>query len=462
MSHEWTRINTNDSEGFFVLPIIDTSREWPKVEALKAKLSLKPLLIEGIDDESPTSGQRSAFDVVRTILSEVQREGDRAVMAYTEKFDRYEFPSPALMRIDPAVIAKAVTDAAPAFLNALDTAIENLRRYQSAMMAPEPAPIAIPGTNAKLGVKFTPLERVGLYIPGGAAAYPSSVLHTAIPAQVAGVKELCLCSPMRGNQISPAVLAAAGRLGITEVYAIGGAQAIAAMAFGTETVKAVDKIVGPGNTYVQLAKKELYGIVDIDSFAGPSEVIVLADDTAAASQVAAELLAQAEHAPGSCLLVTASPALAKAVQAEVERQLKELSREAITRKALEFASAILVAPSHEKAIALVDLFAPEHLQITTQNACEDARRVQHAGAIFIGQYTPVAAGDYLAGPSHVLPTSGTGRFFSGLSADSFRKRTSLVEFDAAALDKLGQTIVDFAITEGFDGHAKSVSDRARQ
>jgi histidinol dehydrogenase len=201
--------------------------------------------------------------------------------------------------------------------------------------------------------------------------------------------------------------------------------------------------------------------VDIDSFAGPSEVIVLADESADAAQVAAELLAQAEHAPGSCLLVTASEKLARAVQMEVERQLGGLSRETITRKALEFASALLVAPSHEKAIELVDLFAPEHLQITTRDARGDAMRVRHAGAIFIGPHTPVAAGDYLAGPSHVLPTSGTGRFFSGLSADSFRKRTSLVEFDQAAIDKLGPSIVDFALTEGFDAHAKSVSARAQ-
>jgi histidinol dehydrogenase len=310
-------------------------------------------------------------------------------------------------------------------------------------------------------MKFTPIPRVGLYAPGGAAAYPSSVLHTAIPAQVAGVESLCLCSPSRSGKISPAVLVAAHKLGITEIYAIGGAQAIAAMAFGTETIKPVDKIVGPGNTFVQLAKKELYGIVDIDSFAGPSEVVVLADDTADPAQVAAELLAQAEHAPGSCLLITASSALAKAVQAEIERQLTTLGREALTREALKFASAILITPDHAGAIALTDAFAPEHLQITTRDSRGDAYRVRHAGAIFIGPHTPVAAGDYLAGPSHVLPTSGTGRFFSGLSADSFRKRTSLIEFDEAGINTLGQAIVDFAHTEGFDAHAKSVTARAR-
>ena len=444
-----------------MLPIIDTTTEWPKVEALRAKLSLKPLLLEGLDEEKGGAGK---FEVVRAILRDVQRRGDEAVIAYSAKFDKVLL-TPDTLRITPAAVADALNAADPKFLAALDVAIANLRAYQTAMMSPEPAPIAIPGTGARLGVKFTPVQRVGLYVPGGAAAYPSSVLHTAIPAQVAGVKELCLCSPMRdtggGGRISPAVLAAASKLGITEIYALGGAQAIAAMAFGTPTIRAVDKIVGPGNTYVQLAKKELYGIVDIDSFAGPSEVIVLADDTADAAQVAAELLAQAEHAPGSCLLVTASPALAQAVQRELETQLAGLSRQAITRKALEFASALLVMPSHDKALELVDLFAPEHLQITTKDARRDARRVTHAGAIFIGPFTPVAAGDYLAGPSHVLPTSGTGRFFSGLSADSFRKRTSLVEFDRPALDQLGQTIVDFALAEGFDAHAKSVSARAQ-
>ncbi len=440
-----------------MLPILQTSSDWPAVEALKAKLSLKPLLIEGLDDEGRAGSQ---FETVRTICRDVQSRGDAALFDYTAKFDRVTL-TPQTLRIPSTAIDAAVKNARPEFLAALDTAIANIRRYQQAMMSREPASIDIPGTSARLGMKYTPLERVGLYVPGGAAAYPSSVLHTAIPAQVAGVRELCLCSPMRDGTVSPAVLAAAHRLGITEIYAIGGAQAIAAMAFGTDTIKPVDKIVGPGNTYVQLAKKELYGIVDIDSFAGPSEVIVLADDSAHPAQVAAELLAQAEHAPGSCLLVTASGALATAVQAEVERQLKSLSREALTRKALEFASALLVAPTHDKAIELVDLFAPEHLQITTRTAREDAARVKHAGAIFIGPYTPVAAGDYLAGPSHVLPTSGTGRFFSGLSADSFRKRTSMVEFDRAALDQLGQTIVDFATTEGFDAHAKSVSARAQ-
>jgi histidinol dehydrogenase len=456
-----------------MLPIYRSPQDAPAIDALRAKLSLRPLLIQGLDDETG----EPKFEVVRKICRDVQLRGDAAVLEWTEKLDKVKLPN-GVLKIDAAQVDAAVRAAAPAFLKALDVAIDNLRRYQTAMMTPDPKPIPIcgagfqAGTNLSsptpapsagagfLGMKFTPIERVGLYAPGGAAAYPSSVLHTAIPAQVDGVKELCLCSPSRNGQISPAVLVAAHKLGITEIYAIGGAQAIAAMAFGTAQIKAVDKIVGPGNTYVQLAKKELYGIVDIDSFAGPSEVIVLADDSADPAQVAAELLAQAEHAPGSCLLVTPSEKLAVAVQQEVEHQLQSLGRQALTREALKFASALIIAPNHAAALALVDSFAPEHLQITTRDSRGDAYRIQHAGAIFIGPFTPVAAGDYLAGPSHVLPTSGTGRFFSGLSADSFRKRTSMIEFSEACLHQLGQHIVDFATTEGFDAHAKSVTARA--
>jgi histidinol dehydrogenase len=439
-----------------MLPIISSANQPDDVAALKARLSLKPLLLEGLDDEEGNAAGK--FEIVRSILRDVRQRGDAAVIDYTARFDKVQL-TPETLRVLPEAIDAAANAAGPRFLAALDTAIANLRHYQTTMMTREPEPVAIPDAGGRLGVKFTPLERVGLYVPGGAAAYPSSVLHTAIPAQVAGVRELCLCSPMRDGRISPAVLTAAARLGIAEVYAVGGAQAIAAMAFGTGTIRPVDKIVGPGNTFVQLAKKELFGIVDIDSFAGPSEVIVLADDSAQPEQVAAELLAQAEHAPGSCLLITTSDRLARAVQQELDSQLKRLSRESLTRKALEFASAILLAPTHAEALRLVDSFAPEHLQISTRDARGDAGRIRHAGAIFIGPFTPVAAGDYLAGPSHVLPTSGTGRFFSGLSADSFRKRTSMVEFDRQTLEKLAPALIDFATVEGFDAHAKSVSAR---
>jgi histidinol dehydrogenase len=440
------------------IPILDAVKDVAQIDALRAKLSLTPLLLQGLDEED---GQ-SKYEVVRRILRDVREHGDAAVLKFTEQFDHVAL-RPEQMRVPQDQIDRAVKAASAPFLHALDVAIANIRAYQQAMLPadPPPMPVAGGGPAAYLGLRYTPLERVGLYVPGGAAAYPSSVLMTAIPAQVAGVKGLVLCSPMRDGQVSPAVLAAAAKVGITEIYAIGGAQSIAALAFGTKTIRAVDKIVGPGNTFVQLAKKELYGIVDIDSFAGPSEVVVLADDSADPAQVAAELLAQAEHAPGSCLLITASRALATAVQQQLETQLKSLTRETLTRQALTFASALIITPTHDAALALTDRFAPEHLQITTRDADADAARISHAGAIFIGPYTPVAAGDYLAGPSHVLPTSGTARFFSGLSAEAFRKRTSLIKFDRQALDTVAQSIIDFATVEGFDAHAKSVAIRAQ-
>ena len=450
-----------------MIPIYYTARDGQQIQALRDRLSLRPLLQQGLglghDDEDAVTGVAtgaSKFKIVRDILQAVQQRGDAAVFDYTEKFEKVRL-TPDTMRVSPTQIAVAVQAASPELIRALDIASANVRAYQTAMLTPEPKPMRAPGGGPEslLGVKYTPLERVGLYVPGGAAAYPSSVVMTAVPAQVAGVKELCLCSPLRNGVVAPAVLVAAAWVGVTEIYGIGGAQAIAAMAFGTATIKAVDKIVGPGNTYVQLAKKELYGIVDIDSFAGPSEVIVLADDSAEPEPVAAELLAQAEHAPGSCLLITASAELAERVKAELERQLAELSRRTLTVEALKFASALIVTETHGQAIELVDAFAPEHLQITTRDSAGDARRVKHAGATFIGPYTPVAAGDYLAGPSHVLPTSGTARFFSGLSAESFRKRTSLIQLDKAALAAMRQPIVDLATVEGFDAHAKSVIAR---
>lgn len=439
-----------------MLPILSASRDSAAIEAIKAKLSLRPLLLPGEGDH----GHAAKFETVRAILRDVQKRGADALVEYTEKFDKLKL-TPETLRVSQSEIDAAVKAANPAFVKSLDIAIENIRTYQQAMLPPEPKPIT-PKGGGLLGIKYTPIERVGIYAPGGAAAYPSSVLHCAVPAQVAGVKELVLCSPSREGRISPHVLVAAARVGIKEIYRIGGAQAIAALTFGVSgaiTIKPVEKIVGPGNTFVQLAKKELYGLVDIDSFAGPSEVIVLADDTAKPHQVAAELLAQAEHAPGSCLLITASEDLAKAVQAEVEKQLKEISRETITREAMKFASAIIVTQDHAAAIALTDDFAPEHLQITTKDAMGDARRVKHAGAIFVGAASPVAAGDYLAGPSHVLPTSGTAHFFSGLSAESFRKRTSLIHYEPAALKEVAQAIDTFAKTEGFDAHARSVQAR---
>ncbi|HTV49093.1 MAG TPA: histidinol dehydrogenase [Phycisphaerae bacterium] len=440
-----------------VIPVIQAADLEGRIQLgeIKKRLSLEPLFLNN-------SG---ATNSVRQIIYDVRRRGDQAVVDYTAKFDQIEL-KPQMLAVSEKQITAAVKNSSPKFLAALDKAIANVRRYQKAMLPPEPSPIkpdgAASGSKASLAVRYVPLDRVGVYVPGGAAAYPSTVVMTVVPAQVAGVKNICLCSPMRGGSVSYAVLAAAGRLGVREVYAVGGAQAIAAMAFGTESIPRVDKIVGPGNLYVQLAKKELFGVVDIDSFAGPSEVVVLADDSASPAVVAAELLAQAEHAPGSCILITASQTLAQKVQAEVDWQITKLSRQHLTVEALKFASAIVVTADKESAISEVNALAPEHLQICTRSARQDAKKITNAGAIFIGPFTPVAAGDYVAGPSHVLPTSGTARFFSGLSAENFRKRISIVELDESSLDKLSSTIAELAKTEGFDAHARSVEIRREQ
>ncbi len=444
-----------------VIPILraDQPDGQEHISQIKSRLSLAPLLLSGLDAQA-----ESLTVQVQRIIADVRRAGDDAVVQYTRRFDYPEYTLQHL-RVPQEQIDAAVKNADVKFLAALDISIANVRRYQQAMLPPAPAPIRPLGSDsdaAMLAMRYEPLKRVGVYVPGGAGAYPSTVVMTVVPAQVAGVESICIASPMRGGQVAPAVLAAAARLGVREVYAMGGPQAVAAMAFGTQTISAVDKIVGPGNSYVQLAKKELFGIVDIDSFAGPSEVIVLADDSAEARVVAAELLAQAEHAPGSCLLITPSLNLAQSVELELKSQLALLPRRELTTKALQYASALIVTTDMESAIKLVNDFAPEHLQITTRQARCDAAKIHHAGAIFIGAYTPVAAGDYLAGPSHVLPTSGTGRFFSGLSAESFRKRISIVELDAGALQTLGGAICDFARTEGFDAHARSVEARLQQ
>ena len=440
------------------LPELYTNRPADQLAilALRQKLSLDSLLLAGIGDQH-SDGPAA---VVRRIIGEVHKRGDAALIEFTRQFDGVDLAGRPL-RVGMDEIARAAAAASPDFVRALDAAIANVRRYQQAMLPPPPPDLrpAGGGQTARLAVRYEPLARVGVYVPGGAGAYPSSVVMTVAPAQAAGVKSIAICSPMRGGAVSPAVLTAAQRLGVDEIYGVGGAQAIAAMAIGTQSIPKVDKIVGPGNSYVQLAKKELFGVVDIDSFAGPSEVIVLADDSASALMIAAELLAQAEHAPGSCLLITASERLAGAVQAELERLIPQLGRRDLTLKALQFASAIIVTPRHSDALDLVNDFAPEHLQITTQNSRADAEKIVNAGGIFIGAHTPVAAGDYLAGPSHVLPTSGTARFFSGLSAESFRKRISIVEYDAAALAHVAGNIKVLAHTEGFDAHARSVESR---
>ncbi len=445
----------------FELPIINLMQAGSEalLKEIKRKLSLDDVLL-GQDEQHLRS-----LATVQQIISAVKKDGDRAVAEFASKFDDPGVTIDTL-RVTKDEMTHAVKNADAKLVAALDTAIENVRRFQKAMLSPDLPAIAPVGAHcasgAQLRIRTVPLNRVGIYVPGGAGAYPSTLIMTAVPAQEAGVKSLCVCSPAKGGRVAPAVLVAAARLGLTEIYGVGGAHAIAAMALGTGQIRRVDKIVGPGNWYVQLAKRELFGVVDIDSFAGPSEVVVLADSSANPAVVAAELLAQAEHAPGSCILVTPDADFALEVQADISRQMVDLPRRDLTQKALTFASAIIVTGDHDAAVALTNELAPEHLQISTRHARKDAAAITTAGAIFIGPFSPVAAGDYLAGPSHVLPTSGTGRFFSGLSADSFRRRMSMIEFDADALAAAIAPLGVLARAEGFEGHARSAEMRVQK
>jgi histidinol dehydrogenase len=440
----------------FELPIINlTHRDNAgRLEEIKRKLSLDDVLL----------GRQHAASLatVQQMIAAIKDRGDEAVAEFAARFDDPGI-TVGTLRVPQKQVDDAFTQADPQLIAALRVAIENVRHFQSAMLPADAKAIvptgADPHGNAQLRIRSVPLNRVGIYVPGGAGAYPSTLIMTAVPAQQAGVKSLCVCSPAKGGRVAPQVLVAAKLLGIGEIFGIGGAQAIAAMALGTHQIKRVDKIVGPGNWYVQLAKRELFGMVDIDSFAGPSEVIVLADSSADPSVVAAELLAQAEHAPGSCILITADADFAAEVQKDLGRQLAALPRRELTEKALSFASAIVVTADHASALALTNELAPEHLQISTRSARDDAEAITNAGAIFIGHYSPVAAGDYLSGPSHVLPTSGTGRFFSGLSAESFRRRMSVVELDAGALKHVIGPLGILARAEGFEGHARSAEMR---
>jgi len=314
-----------------------------------------------------------------------------------------------------------------------------------------------------IGQRITPIERAGLYVPGGTASYPSSVVMNVVPAQVAGVERIAVTTPPRTLHHNPAVAAALVELGVTEVYAVGGAHAIAALAYGTETVPRVDKITGPGSRYVAAAKKLVFGAVGIDSIAGPSEVVIIADDTARPSFVASDLLAQAEHSEdASAILVTTSQKLALEVAGEVAAQMRRLSRASVIEKSLVQYGAIIVVNDIDEACAVVNELAPEHLEIMARNEEDLASRIRHAGAIFFGEYTPEAVGDYLAGPSHVLPTSGAARFSSGLGVHDFLKRTNTVKFSANELRRTAPLIAALAGAEGLDAHARSALIRLEE
>ena len=402
------------------------------------------------------SGHLDISAIVADILQQVREGGDTAAARLTSEFDNADI-QPDRLRVTPEEIEQAGSNADQGFIDLMHKAIDNIRDYQEHIKVKAPA--ALEKGGRQLGIRYTPLDRVAVYVPGGHALYPSTVLMTVVPALVAGVPEVVMFSPPRGGDINPMVLALASELGINEIYRLGGAVAIAAAAFGTESIPPVDKIVGPGNAFVAEAKRQLFGQVGIDSIAGPSEVLIIADDSANPAWVAADLLAQAEHNPGSAILVTPSEQLALAVTAQVEKQLAQLERADITRPSLEKYSAVIQVRDLDEACKLANRFATEHLQIMTTDDEACLRKIRHAGAIFLGSYSPVPLGDYYAGPSHVLPTSGTAKFFGPLSCNDFLKASSVVRYDAASLTEDAPDVSDFADREGLTAHARAVKIR---
>jgi histidinol dehydrogenase len=396
-------------------------------------------------------------EAVAAILAAVRAEGDAAVARFTARFDRIEL-TPEQFAIAPDEIEAAVASVPEDLRAAIDLAARRIEAFHRAQM---PADLATrDAAGVHLGMRWGALDAVGIYVPGGKAAYPSSVLMNAIPADVAGVERIAMCVPAPDGVLNPAVLAAAHRAGVTEIYRVGGAQAVGAMAYGTATIAPVDRIVGPGNAYVAEAKRQVFGHVGIDSIAGPSEVLVIADATARPDWVAIDLMAQAEHDEAAqAVLVTPDPALAEAVVAAVEQVLETLPRAAVAGASWRAHGAVIVVRDLDEAAALANRLAPEHLELAIAEPARLFGRIRHAGAAFLGHHAPEALGDYVAGPNHVLPTSRTARFASGLSVFDFLKRTTWVAADAAALAGIGPAAVRLAEAEGLGAHALSVSMR---
>lgn len=395
---------------------------------------------------------------VQEIVDTVKADKDEAVFAYTKKFDGADITAETV-RVTDQEIEEAMAQVEPGLLEVMKKAMKNIRDYHQMQVHRSWFDSKPDGTI--LGQKITALESVGVYVPGGKAAYPSSVLMNIIPAEVAGVKRIVMVTPPgRDGKVNPVTLTAAHLAGATEVYKVGGAQAVAALAFGTESIPRVNKIVGPGNIFVALAKKAVYGHVSIDSIAGPSEILVLADETANPRFVAADLLSQAEHDElASAILVTTSRELAEAVSEQVETFVQQLSRKEILEKSLENFGYILVADSMEEAIATANAIASEHLEIVTKNPFEVMTKIQNAGAIFIGEYSSEPLGDYFAGPNHVLPTNGTAKFFSPLGVDDFIKKSSIIYYSREALEPIHKDIIAFAEAEHLTAHANSIRVR---
>ncbi|MDQ0244695.1 histidinol dehydrogenase [Bacillus fengqiuensis] len=417
------------------------------IQRITKEVSLKRTIDQGTEE------QRQA---VLSIIDSVRKQGDAALKSYTEAFDGVSLSSFLVSEEEKKAAYEQVSED---MINIIKEAAVNIRDYHERMVQQSWMVTKEDGTI--LGQKVTALDAVGVYVPGGTAAYPSSVLMNVVPAQVAGVKRIVMVSPPQKDGTLPAgVLVAANELGVEEIYKVGGAQAIAALAYGTETIKSVDKIVGPGNIYVALAKREVFGLVDIDSIAGPSEIVVLADETALAAEVAADLLSQAEHDKrASSVLVTTSMALAEEVAEEVKKQLETLPRKEIAGASIDDHGAIYVAETMEQAVQAVNDLAPEHLEVMTEQPMNLLGSIRHAGAIFLGRYSSEPVGDYFAGPNHVLPTNGTAKFSSALSVDAFVKKSSIISYSEQALEQNHSKIAAFARLEGLEAHARAVESR---
>jgi histidinol dehydrogenase len=395
--------------------------------------------------------------VVERVCADVKSRGLAAVLHYTEQFDRAKLTADTV-RVGADDLADARARADAAFLETVRRVRQNVLAFQLGLLHRD-AVLSVAGSH-ELRLRYRPMRRVGVMVPGGAAAYPSTLLMTIVPAQAAGVREIAVCLPPTPHgAYNRDLLAVCHELGVTEVYRVGGAQGVAALAYGIKGVPAVDMIVGPGNIFVALAKRHVFGQVAIDCVAGPSEVVVLADDSANPEYVAADLIAQAEHSPGAGILVTWHEPLVSTVTAAVGRQLANLSRGRLARESLESFGALVLARDADEALACTNELAPEHLHIAARDAAALAERVAHAGAIFLGDYSPVALGDYVAGPSHVLPTGGTARFTSGLSANDFLKRSSVLCFTRSGLEKMAGDVRLLAEKEGLTAHAASVTVR---
>lgn len=436
-----------------MIPILrlDMASDRQRVEQLLGKLRLDPA------DLALMRGERAVMaQSVQEILADVAEHGDEAIVRWTRRFDDPQF-APEQIRVGQDQMKQAHARVPANQMAAIRRSIAQVSEYQRHILPKEPEPLKRDGV--ELGLRFTPVDSAGLFFPGGKASYPSSLIMLAVPAQVAGVKRIVACTAASQYGSSDLVLATALELGLEQIYRGAAVAMIAAMAFGTKTIAAVDKIVGPGNAYVQLAKRAVAGSVGIDGYLGPSEIVTIADESGRADFIAADLIAQAEHDPGSCYLLTTSTALAEAVVQEIGKQLKDRQRTEAIDKALVERSAIVIGSSMDELIAWANRFAAEHVNIQTREDDAVLAKLRHGGAVFVGPYSPVAAGDYVAGPSHCLPTNTTARFSSGISVYEFLKRASVERYTQEGLKQDAKAIIDLAEAEHLDGHAESVRVR---